>query len=206
MNLRSGSVFYTPATPNTWFDPMNIIDCISSSKGKFIEQSLFIFQLPGKCYGNILSMQMCLLVDVASVSLSMPVIRVTLYVQDGDHIIYTNNMVNISDMDVNRTCQSYPKFMYLICCFNYTFNVILNHTDSTFIGIETLQSALRLIRSNILSNVTICLNGLSMQKFPSYNCSLSEIFLLSFRAKIGENDCQLITCILSLEIIQTRGV
>ena len=205
MNLRSGCRFYTPATPNTCFDPMIITDCITTPKEMFIEQSLFIFQLPGKCYGNILSMRMCLLVDVANVMLSLPVIRVSLYVQDGDHIIYSNNMVNISDMEVERMCQRYPEFMGFICCFNYTFNVMLNHTDSTFIGIETLQSTVHLIRSNILSNVTICPNGLSMQNFPSCNCYLSEIFLLSFRAEIGENDCQLITCILSLEIYK-QGV
>ena len=198
MNLRSGSRFYTPATPNTCFDPMNITDCINSSKETFTEQSLFIFQLPGKCYGNILSMQMCLLVDVANIMLSLPIIRVTLYVQDGDHIIYSNNMVNISDMELERMCQRYPEFMGFICCFNYTFNVMLNHTDSTFIGLETLQNTVRLIHSKILSNVTICLNGLSMQNFPSCNCYLSEIFLLTVRAEIGENDYQLITCILCL--------
>ena len=177
--LMNSSRFYTPNIPSTQFDPRNWSSCRASN------QSRLIFHLPLKCYGNILSVQTCLLIRKDT---GGKILKLTSHVKEGDKLGKKSMDVTIRWSDeISSSCIT--KNESLVCCPNLIISEAAKYTDSTFISINIImRDQIQFVRSNWMTNVTLCDDRSRSPMGPF--CKHFSIFPVLTRIMIGKNHKQ----------------
>ena len=176
----NSSRFYTPNIPSTQFDPRN---WRSYSTDQIVsDRSHLIFHLPLNCYGNILSVQTCLLIKKGTQG---KILELTSYVKEDDRFRRNYSVTLKSNAISMKSC--IQKKGNSVCCPILNISEAATYTNSTIISIEILQQN-KFVRSNFTTNFTLCHNDRSMKtKGPSFQCVPSYIFPVLTRIMIGKN-------------------
>lgn len=178
------------------------MDCINPMPILVHDSRSFIFKLHENCFGDILRVQMCLMGRAAD--FINTVARFSLYTQVENNITLTSGKYNVHNNDDTDTCSQISE-SNIVCCFNITLDSPIQYSNNSLIGIE-LRGTLRVVQSNISSNVIIC--PFTEQTISASRCDSVDSFLLLFRTEIGKS-C-IITLISSLfchehDIYQNRN-
>ena len=160
--------FYTPSIPNEWFNPMNLrhenITQIS------IIQSEYVFQLPVTCFGNKMSVQVCLIIKRGTKG---KIIKFS----SSRQITFKWNKIQM-----NGNCENYNGFF--ICCPILCISKVFRLMNPMVISIELLQpiDLVRFVHSNFTTTFGLCnvSNG-------SSECSCSDTFPIIFMIRKGKN-------------------
>ena len=176
--LMNSSRFYTPNIPSTQFDPRNW------SSYRASDLSRLIFHLPLKCYGNILSIQTCLLIRKGTRG---NILKLTSHVKDGDKLRKESVDITLHWSDESLNCCR-TKNRDLVCCPILTISEAATYTDSTFISINIMmKNRIQFVRSNLMTNVTLCHGVWSMGQRMDPLCEPYPIFPVLTRIMIGKN-------------------